>query len=632
VQKEFRKLVTMDEAKRIINRLGIRAGISEVNIQEAPGHILAMDVFSEVDVPPFDRASMDGFAVRASDTFKAREDMPIAFKLVGSILPGVNQDIQIEYGKAAEIATGAVMPAGADSVVMVEYTRMDKELLVMRPVSVNENVMHAGADIMVGERLLKKGTTLGSREIGLLAAAGKQTVKVNRLIVGIMSTGNELVGPGDQLKPGQIYDINSYSIASAIKECGGEPFHCGIKKDDRKEMEEALMKAAGLCDIILTSGSTSAGTGDMMYRLISENGTLLAHGIDIKPGKPAIIGKVFGKPIFGLPGYPASALTIFNEFIAPVIRKACGRKKERLKIQATLASRVRTGGRNQLVPVGIVRGRAYPVDKGSGAITTLSEADGFIEIPSEVEMIEAEEAVEVTLFGEIETPDLLFVGSHCLGLDILADIAGLNIRVINTGSSGGLSAIRNGTADIAGVHLLADSGEYNLPFLANFGIRNAVLIKGYLREQGLMVKKDSGIKRFKDILDVRIINRNTGSGTRVLADMKLREIAAEKGVSFKELTEKINGYNTEAKTHSAVAAAVKLNKADAGIGIRTVAEMNGLEFIKIADEEYDFVIPLELLESLEIGTFLKALRGNEFAGKLPRGLRIYERTGEIIRP
>jgi putative molybdopterin biosynthesis protein len=631
VQKEFRKLVTMDEAKRIIHRLGIRAGVSEVNIQDAPGHIPAMDVFSEVDVPPFDRASMDGFAVHASDTFKAREDNPVPFKLVGSILPGVNPDIQIEFGEAVEIATGAVMPAGADSVVMVEYTRMDKELLVLRPVSVNENVMHAGADIMAGERLLKKGTALGPREIGLLAAAGRQTVKVSRLTVGIMSTGNELAGPGDELKPGQIYDINSYSISSAVKECGGEPIYCGVKMDDRKEIEEALIKAADLCDIILTSGSTSAGTGDMMYRLISENGTLLAHGIDIKPGKPAIIGMVFGKPIFGLPGYPASALTIFNEFIAPVIRKACGRKEERLKMHATLASRVRTAGRSQLVPVGIVRGRAYPVDKGSGAITTLSEADGFIEIPSDVEMIEAGEAVEVTLFGEIETPELLFVGSHCLGFDILADTACLNIRVINTGSSGGLSAIRNGTADIAGVHLLADSGEYNLPFLAGFGIRNAVLVKGYLREQGMMVRKYSGIKGFEDILDVKIINRNTGSGTRVLTDLKLREIAAEKRVSFKELTEKINGYNSEAKTHSAVAAAVKLNKADAGIGIRTAAEMNGLEFIKIADEEYDFVIPLELLESREIGIFLKALRGKEFAGKLPRGLRTYERTGEIVR-
>ncbi|GFO97230.1 putative molybdopterin biosynthesis protein MoeA/LysR substrate binding-domain-containingprotein [groundwater metagenome] len=629
MQKEFRKLVTINAAKRIIESLGIRAGISEVNIHDASGLILAEDVFSEVDVPPFDRAAMDGFAVRASDTFKAREDRPVPIRLAGSILPGVNPDIQIEAGEAAEIATGAVMPAGADSVVMVEYTRLDKELLILRPVSVNENVMHAGADIMAGERLLKKGIPLGPREIGLLAAAGRRTVKVNRLKVGIISTGNELVQPGDELQPGQIYDINSFSIASAVKECGGEPVYCGIKKDDRMEMEKSLEKAAEECDIILTSGSTSAGTGDMMYRLIGDNGTLLTHGIDIKPGKPAIIGKVFGKPVFGLPGYPSSSLTIFNEFIAPVIRKAIGKKEERLKVQAKLASRIRTDGRSQLLPVGLVRGLAYPIEKGSGAITTLSEADGFIEIPSEIEMIEAGEGVEVTMFGEIETPELLFVGSHCLGLDILTDISSLNMRVINTGSSGGLSAIRNGTADIAGVHLLDESGEYNLPFLERFGIKNAVLVKGYLREQGLIVRKDSSITRFEDILDVRFINRNTGSGTRVLVDLKLREIAAEKGVSFEELAKSIEGYHTEAKTHSAVAAAVKLGKADAGLGIRTVAELNGLEFIKIADEEYDFVIPLELMESKEISIFLKALKGKEFSEKMPHGLRTYERTGEM---
>ncbi len=631
VQKEFRKLVTIDEARGMIAELGIVPSTVKVSLEQAFGHVLAFDAVSEVDVPPFSRASMDGYAVRAADTYSAREDIPVTLRCKGSISPGIDPDIHINPGEAAEIATGAVMPGGADAVVMVEYTRFDRDLMVLRPVSINENVMHAGADIMAGERLLKAGAVLGPREMGLLAAAGLRTVNVNRLAAGIISTGNELVIPGNETKPGQIFDINSYSIASAVRECGGEPVFCGIKRDNRKEMEDALRNAAEQCDIILTSGSTSAGTGDMMYRLIDENGVLLAHGIDIKPGKPAIIGKVFGKPVFGLPGYPASALTIFNEFIAPVIRKACGRKKEQLKMQAKLASRVRTGGRSQFLPVGIVRGLAYPVDKGSGAITTLSEADGFIEIPSEIEMIEAGGEVEVTLFGEIETPELLFIGSHCLGFDVLADTAGLNIRVINTGSSGGLSAIRSGTADIAGVHLLADSGEYNLPFLASFGIRNAVLIKGYLREQGLIVRKDSGIRGFEDILNVRIINRNTGSGTRVLADLKLREIAKKKGIQFEKLTEKIQGYDTEAKTHSAVAAAVKMGKADAGIGIRTAAELNGLGFIKIADEEYDFVIPLKLMESREIGLFLNALRGEEFAGKLPRGLRTYERTGEVIR-
>jgi putative molybdopterin biosynthesis protein len=631
VRKEFRNLVSTSEAKKIIENLGVVPKIVETDIEHASGRFLAEDVFSQVDVPPFTRASMDGYAVCASDTYTAREDMPVSLKPVGSINPGVNPEIHVNTGEAVEIATGAVMPSGADAVVMVEYThKKGSAINVIRPVSINENVMQAGSDIMAGERVLKKGTVLRARELGVIAATGRRNVRVYGMDVGIISTGDELAEPGNILKAGQIYDINSYSISAAVSECGGNPVRYPAVGDDENAMRDALLKAAGECGIILTSGSTSAGSGDIMYRIIEENGTVFAHGINIKPGKPAIIGKVFGKPVFGLPGYPASSLTIFNEFVAPLIRKITGQKEERLNMKAKLVKRVRSEGRSQLLPVGVVRGRAYPVEKGSGAITTLSEADGFIEIPDDVEMLETGEIVDVTLFGKPEQPDLLFIGSHCLGLDALFDLAGLNVRVINTGSSGGLSAIRNGTADIAGVHLLDENGEYNVSFLERFGIHDAVIVKGYLREQGLVVRKDSNIRGLDDVISSRLINRNTGSGTRVLTDMKLKEIADKKGISFEDLTASINGYHTEAKTHSAVASAVRLGKADTGVAIRTAAELNGLVFIKIADEEYDFIIPSKLLETREFKLFLKALRSKEFTGKLPPGLRTYERTGEII--
>lgn len=631
VRKEFRKLVTMDEARKIIQSLDVQPRTIAIDIENASGCVLAEDAVSDVDVPPFNRASMDGYAVHASDTYMAREDMPVRLKPAGSVPAGINPEFHVRKGEAAEIATGAVMPEGADSVVMVEYTGIDRDLYVRRPVSINENVMPAGADIMVGERVLKKGTLLGAREIGVLAAIGKKEICVYGLKVGIISTGNELAEPCCELYAGKIYDINSFSLFSGVKECGGTPIRYGIVRDDEVEIMKVLMGAAQNCDIILTSGSTSAGSGDIMYRVIEENGALLAHGIDIKPGKPAIIGKVFGKPVFGLPGYPASALIIFNEFVAPLIRKITGKKEERMQTKAALAAQIRSEGRTQLFPVGIVRSVAYPIEKGSGAITTLSEADGFIEIPANVEMVDAGETVNVTLFGKPEAVDLLFVGSHCLGLDVLADLTGLKIRVINTGSSGGLSAIRNGTADIAGVHLLDESGVYNIPFLEKFGINNAVIVKGYLREQGLIVRKDSKIRGFEDFINARIINRNTGSGTRVLTDIRLKEVAKKQGTSFEKLVSSINGYYTEAKTHSAVAAAVKLGKADAGVGIRAVAELNGLRFIKIADEEYDFVIPLKLLDSREIKLFLEVLCGKEFREKLPAGIKVYERTGEIVR-
>jgi len=630
VRKEFRKLVTRDEAGKIIKNLDIKPHSQEVEIENAFGHILAHDVVSQVDVPPFTRASMDGYSVHASDTYSAREDRPVGLKLKGSIPAGINPELVLEKGEAAEIATGAVMPEGADSVVMVEHTHLDNDVFIHRAVSINENVMQAGSDIMAGERVLTKGTYLGAREIGVLCAIGKSRINIFGLNVGIISTGNELQEPGFVLEAAEIYDVNSFSLSCGIKECGGTPVRYGKVKDDEVQIKNALIALSKTCDIILTSGSTSAGSGDVMYRIIEENGVVFAHGIDIKPGKPAIIGKIFGKIIFGLPGYPASALTIFNEFVAPVIRKLTGKKITHNKIKARLAVRIRSDGRSQLLPVGLIRGIAYPIDKGSGAITTLSEADGFIEIPSTVEIIEAGEDVQVTLYREMDDPDLFFVGSQCFGLDTIADLADLKMRIINVGSTGGLIAIKNGIADIAGVHLLHESGVYNIPFLEKFAIVDAVLVKGYLREQGLIIRPDSKIRKFEDIINARFINRNTGSGTRVMTDMKLKDIAKISNISFEELINNIKGYHTEAKTHSAVAAAVKLGKADVGVGIRAAAQLNGLKFIKIADEEYDFVIPKRLMDSMEIREFLDALRSRMFREKLPPGLGAYERTGEIV--
>lgn len=629
MRKEFRELVSRDTAKRIIDSLDIKSHPEEVDIENARDRVLAADVISQADVPPFTRASMDGYAVHASDTYNAREDRPIRLKLAGSIPAGINPGIFLERGQAAEIATGAVMPEGADSVVMVEYTHIDKDIFVHRPVSINENVMQAGSDIMVGERVLRKGICLGAREIGVLCAIGKPGISVLGFNVGIISTGNELKEPGEQLDAGEIYDVNSFSLSCGVRDCGGTPIRYGNVIDNEDEIKKALIELSK-CDLILTSGSTSAGSGDMMYRIIEENGTVLAHGIDIKPGKPAIIGQVFGKPIFGLPGYPASSLTIFNEFVAPLIRKMTGKTGINNKTHARTAIRIRSDGRSQLLPVGLIRGMAYPIEKGSGAITTLSEADGFIEIPSSIEMIEAGEDVEVTLYGELYPVDLFFVGSQCLGLDTIADMTGIKMRIINVGSSGGLSAVKNGIADIAGVHLLDESGVYNIPFLSRFGLYDAVLVKGYLRDQGLIIPKDSKITKFSDVINSRFINRNTGSGTRVMTDLMLKKIANKREISFEELVNGIKGYHTEAKTHSAVAAAVKLGKADVGIGIRTVAELNGLKFIKIADEEYDFVIPERLMEKEEILKFLDVLMSKELGGNLPPGLRVYGRTGEVV--
>lgn len=625
-RKEFRELTSSENARQIISQIPLNAEFIELMLEDVRGRVLAEDAIAQVDVPGFDRASMDGFAVLAKDTYSAREDRPVMLKLEARVEIGIDSDIKVSSGKAVEISTGAMMPIGADAVVMVEYTRSKgSHIEILRPVSINENVTHAGSDIMVGERVLEAGTRLTSRDIGVLAAVGMDRVKTRNLTVGVISTGTELVDPGRKLGPGQVYDINSYSLGSAAAECGANVIYYGIVEDDRASMEKSLFQAVEECHLVLTSGSTSAGLGDMMYRIIEDNGEVLFHGIDIKPGKPVILGIINGTPVFGLPGYPTSALTIFNEFTAPLIRRALGLSDSKSKVTAKLAVDYRSAGRKQLLPVGLVRGLAYPMDKGSGAITTMADADGFIEIDPEVEILTGGDEVEVNLMGDVKAPDILFIGSHCLGFEALMRLLPYKVRMINTGSTGALVAVRDGIADLGGVHLMDETGKYNVSYLETYGLHDTMLIKGYLREQGLIVRPDSSIREFKDIMGHRIINRNRGSGTRILTDMELRKLAEQLETGFDQLCTSLDGYETEARTHSAVAAAVKLGRADVGVGIKPVADLNGLKFIHLADEEYDFVVQKKFINSKMGKHFLDVLRSKKFSSTLPAGIRTHER-------
>ncbi|HIH74676.1 MAG TPA: molybdopterin biosynthesis protein [Methanosarcina sp.] len=642
-RKEFRELVSVGEARRIINSLHVLPEKESLALENAYGKIFAEDIITEINVPPFPRAVMDGYAVRAENTYNSTETEPVKLKLLGNIPAGSDSKFTVSTGEAVEIATGAPIPEGADAVVMVEYTSEEKGIAsVFRPVTVGENIMKAGSDILKGERVLRRGRKIGTREIGVLASIGKKEVSVLRLPVGIISTGDELVSPGEKLIHGKVYDANSYTLYAGVQECGALPLLYGIVKDDERVMRKALETAVSECALILTSGSTSSGAGDVMYRLIDEAGETLAHGINIKPGKPVVIGIIRGTPVIGLPGNPTSALMIFNEFVAPLLRKSIGTESGVRKIEkGIMGTDLRSEGRQQLLPVGMVRGKAYPADRGSGAITSLSGADGFIEIPPETEFIESGTQVEVTLFGEVEKPDLLIAGGFCPGLDILEDLSGLRFRTLYTGSSGGFSAIAAGTADIAGVNIpskperqhgtLPNQIQYNIPTIKSMELSGTVLVKGYRREVGLIVRQDSEISGLENLPGRRLINRNIGSGTRALLELKIAEIAAEKGISKKEFTDSVPGYASGAKSEVAVYEAVLSGKADAGIGLKNCAEKNsGLKFIKFAEEEYDFLIRKEVLDTSEVKKFLQALGSAEFASKLPAGLKVYERTGEII--
>ncbi len=649
MRKIFRELISIDEAKRrLFGRVKLERKTEIVPLLKANGRILAKDYYSDVDVPPFDRATMDGYAVKAEDTFGAEEDRPVALEVIGKVEAGELPEVEVEKGCAVEISTGAVMPKGANAVVMVEYTsRKGNVVYVYRPVPPGANVMSAGSDIMAGELVVRKGSKLTAREIGVLAAVGVERVEViKKPVVAIIATGNELVSPGSRLKFGKIYDVNSYAIASAVVENGGVPILLGIARDDEREIREKIAEGLERADVVLLSGGTSAGVGDMVYRILEEFGEVIVHGIAVKPGKPTVIAVSNGKPIIGLPGYPTSALMIFYIIVAPLLRRLAGMEDEKPKsVKARIPFRIQSAtGRREFLPVNLVEAGgfvAYPFTDYSGAISTLAEADGFVEIPENRVFLEEGEIVEVTLFGDLKPADLMIIGSHCLGIDVLLEVMGrhVNAKVINVGSTAGILAVKRGEADIAGVHLLdEETGEYNVPYLIKYGLSGkAVLVKGYVREQGFIVAKGNPkkIRGFEDLLrdDVTFINRNPGSGTRVLLDMNLKRIAEEMGVEFDELRKRIKGYDVEAKTHNAVAVAVLMGKADVGLGIRTVAERFGLDFIPVRPEEFDFVIRKDRLEKESVRLFLEALRSEEFEKELEKrlpGMRVTERTGEIV--
>ncbi|MFH0748666.1 MAG: molybdopterin biosynthesis protein [Candidatus Bathyarchaeota archaeon] len=660
-QKVFRELLSVPEAKRRLTEHFVPqpVGGETLPLESCFGRVLSSDIEASIDVPPFDRASMDGFAVHAEDTFGAEEDQPISLKVVGQIGAGENPRVALENGEAAEISTGAPIPQGANAVVMVEYTWQDDDSLrVYRAVSPGENIMAAGSDIMAGELILRKGDFLTPRETGVLSAIGVTKVDVFRKpLVAVISTGNEVISPGAFLEYGKIYDINSRSIADSVLECGGVPSFLGIAGDEKSAIRSKIEEGFRKSDIVILSGGTSAGVGDLVYRIIDELGKpgILVHGVSVKPGKPLIIAVVNGKPLFGLPGYPTSALMMFNVFVRPVLREMAGLKAEaeRMMVEAKTAEKIESSlGRYQYLPVNLVQTESgtyhvYPVPGESGAITTLAEADGFIEVSGDRAFLSEGEDVLVELFSpELKPADLLIIGSHCVGIDLLLRLmrqkkTGFRSKVINTGSSGGMVAIRRGQADIAGTHLLDEkSGEYNIPFLDRYEItEKAVLVRGYVREQGLIVAHGNpkNIQSLEDLVDqgLSVMNRNPGSGTRILLDMLLREAAKKRGISLSQLISGIKGYQAEAKSHSAVAVAVLQGKADVGLAIRAVAELYGLDFIPIAAEQYDFLIQKSSLLKPAVKSFLEVLKSKEFKGELKQrlpGLSPTEDTGTVIFP
>jgi len=412
----FRKLLTFDEAKQVIHKSfkPKPLGVEEVPLLEAYNRVLAEDITATLDIPPFNRSTVDGYAVTAEDTFGADENKPIRLKVCGTVNIGEPPKTVLRRGTAAEIVTGAPIPGGADAVVMIEnIERKDNDLHVYGAVAKNENIMKAGADIRKGEKVLEAGQVLGPREIGVLAALGMVKVKVHAVPrVAVLSTGAEVTEAGGKLTPGKIYDINAYSLSTAVLESGGNPVFLGVFPDDIADLQKALRQALVSADIVVTSGGVSVGPKDVMPQTLDSLGKpgVIVCGIAIKPGKPTTIALTDEKLVFSLPGHPTSALLVFHLLVRPLIRRMVGLKTEKtFKVKAFAAMRMFSAkGRRTFIMVKLKRDEinrlvAETVPTGlSGAITTLARADGFVEIAENQQFIDADEKVTVNLFKSLE--------------------------------------------------------------------------------------------------------------------------------------------------------------------------------------------------------------------------------------
>jgi molybdenum cofactor synthesis domain-containing protein len=411
--KVFRKLLSLEDAeKRIARSISAKpVGVEEVGLQEAHGRVLAESAVSPIDVPPFNRSTVDGYAVRAGDTFGAEENRPVTLKLAGSVAVGELSSLPVKKGAAFEIVTGAPLPRGADAVVMIENTsERQGRLTVLRATVRGENVMKQGSDIRMGERVLEGGTTLSSKEMGVLAALGFTKVNVfKRPKVAIVSTGAEIVEPGMPLPPGKIYDINTYTLTAATAECGCEAVGLGVVQDDDIELlRKTLKNALKAADVVVTSGGVSVGPKDVVPKILSELGKpgLLVHGVAVKPGKPFAFAVADDKPVFSLPGHPTSSLLMFQLLVRPKLLEMAGRKVTPPKtVKATNANKLFSArGRRTFITVTLKRDKtrnwkASQVPGGeSGAITTLAKADGYVELKETQQFVEAGSQVTVYLF------------------------------------------------------------------------------------------------------------------------------------------------------------------------------------------------------------------------------------------
>ena len=608
---------------------GFSAGTEKVRVQDSNHRITSKAVYAHINAPHYAASAMDGVALLAKDTFGATETTPVT----------------LQQNSFTVVDTGDPIPDGCDAVIMIEdlVRNEDGSITIHASAAPWQHIRQIGEDICAGEMILPSFTEISPAAIGAMIAGGILDVEVlARPKVGIIPTGDEIIPPCANPKPGDILEFNSSIFSAMLKDWGAEPKTYPIVPDRFDEIKNMLSKAVEECDMVLLNAGSSAGRGDFSVAAVREVGEVLYHGIAIKPGKPAILAYKGAVPILGVPGYPVSGIIVIEEFLRPLIDRWYGQDGEtRTRTRARLTRQVVSGLKYQeyvRVRMGYVGNQlmASPLPRGSGVVSSFMKADGIVTVPQGTEGYTSGEGIRVSLL----TPKnklkntLVVIGSHDPLLDELADLIHRENRSMflsstHVGSMGGIMAVRRGEAHAAGIHLLdTETGKYNVSYLKKyFPFGGVYLLRCVGRQQGLMLQKGNPleISSFADIArdGVRYVNRQKGSGTRILMDYLCKKYNVD--------VDSVYGYEREEMTHNSVAVQIAGNSADVGMGIYSAAKLYNLDFIPVCVEEYDLLIPESAWGKGMVRQLIHTLKSREFKDRINAlGGYILDRPGEII--
>ena len=592
-----------------------------IQVTDALGLTTAEAIFAANNSPLYDCAAMDGIAVIAEKTKGAREISPITLE---------------EDTDFIVVDTGDPILPPYDAVIMVEDIQKDGGSVIIRKGAASyQHIRAIGEDVVKGELILPSNHKIRPVDIGSLLSGRILEVSVKTLPkIAVIPTGSELIEPGAEVKAGSIIESNSRMLEALIKEESCEPNRFPIVPDVAEELRKTLEKAVAANDMVLLCSGTSAGREDYSRKIIEEFGEVITHGIAIKPGKPAVLATVYGKPVIGVPGYPVSAYVVWRYIIVPVIRhlrnqKDCHNSHEQI-VEATLTRRLVSSVKHKefvQVKLGKIENKfiATPLPRGAGAGMSLVKADGFCIIDKEIEGIEAGETIKISLLRNLSDMEktIISIGSHDIIMDLLADQ--INLSSSHVGTMGGLMALQNKECHIAPIHYLDETdGSYNVNILRQlFSGKTMALIKGVQRTQGIMVAKGNPLN-ITDIADLpkgRYVNRSRGTGTRMFLDYHLKLANIN--------TQNITGYDREVSTHMNVGGIVAGGGADAGLGVMSAALACGLDFVPIGVEDYDFALYADSLEYVQ--NFIATLKSEKFRCKLEElGGYVSSSNGEVV--